>query len=141
MGNALISSAGGELRTGQSTIINRVFPSKRDVLTGYSGISSDIRRTDIIGRVLEIGPIRHVSQLGKSGQTAVASCVLTDSVNSVAASFWGSSAIATTRMRTNDTIKIEFCDFRVRDGRVQIVANDDSRVVANSAFEKRLAKR
>jgi len=139
--NALINSAGGELRTGQSTIINRVSPSKVGVLTDYSNISSDIRRTDIIGRVLEIDPIRHVNRLGKPGQMAVASCVVTDSANAVAASFWGSSAIATTRMRTNDTIKIEFCDLRVRDGRLQIIANDDSRVVASNAFAKRLGKR
>ncbi len=139
--NALIGSAGGELRTGQGAIINRVTPSKMDALTDYSKISSDVRRTDIIGRVVEIDPIRHVNQLGRSGQTAVASCVLTDSANAVPASFWGSSAIATTRMRTNDTIKIEFCDLRMRDGKLQITANDDSRVVSSGAFAKRLAKK
>lgn len=138
----LLFSDGGELRTTQGTAINRLSPSKATALTDYSTISSDIRRTDIIGRVLEIDPIRHVSMLGRTGQTAVASCIVTDSVNAVSASFWGSSAIATTRMRTNDTIKIEFCDLRVREGRLQISANDDSRVVASSAFARRLlAKR
>ena len=140
VGNALLNGENSELRTGQSTIINRAVPSTSNAISDYSKISGDIRRADVIGRVLEIGPIRHVSQLGKSGQTAVASCVLTDSVNNVAASFWGSSAIATTRMRANDIIKIEFCDLRMRDGRLQIIANDDSRVVANSTFAKRLSK-
>jgi len=140
VGNALFDSAVGELRTTQSTIINRLSPTKMAALTDYSTISGDVRRTDIIGRLLEIDPIRHVNRLGKPGQTAVASCVVTDSVNAVPASFWGSSAIATTGLRTNDTIKIEFCDLRMREGRLQITANDDSRVVANGAFAKRLAK-
>ncbi len=140
VGNALFDSAAGKLRTTQSTIINRLSPTKMSVLTDYSTVSVDVRRTDIIGRLLEIDPIRHVNRLGKPGQTAVASCVVTDSVNAVQASFWGSSAIATTGLRTNDTIKIEFCDLRMREGRLQITANDDSRVVSNGAFAKRLAK-
>lgn len=136
--NVVLDYATGELKSGQNTVINRISPSKKDCITDYSLINGESRKVDIIGRIVEISSIRHVTRLGKNGEIAVASCVITDSKNLIDASFWGSSAITTTTMKTNDSVKIEFCDIRNRDGKFQIYANDDSRVTVNNAFAKRL---
>ncbi len=138
--NVLLDPTTGELKSGQNTIINKVSPSKRIPITDYSTIKEELRKVDLVGRILEISPIRHVTRLGKSGQIAVASCIITDSVNLIDASFWGSSALSTTRMKTNDVVKIEFCDVRMRDGKMQVYANDDSRVVVSNTFANRLQK-
>lgn len=136
--NVLLNPTAGELRSGQNTIINKVNPSKLNVITDYSLIKEELRKVDVMGRILEISPIRHVSRLGKTGQIAVASCVISDSINLIDASFWGSSAITTTGLKTNDLVKMEFCDIRTRDGKMQIYVNDDSRVLASNAFANRL---
>jgi len=137
--NAIVDSD-GELKSGQNTIINKVMPTKMNAITDYSTVKEEQRKVDVIGRIVEISPIRHVTRLGKEGQIAVASCIITDSTNMIDASFWGSSALTTANLKTNDFIKLEFCDIRMRDGKLQIYANDDSRVVSSSAFGQRLKK-
>jgi hypothetical protein len=136
--NVVLAAENAEIRPTQSTVINKMSPSRFGVVNDYSRINEEMRRVDVIGRTLEISPIRHVSRLGNGGQIAVASCVMTDSVNVIDASFWGSSAMATTPMRANEVIKIEFCDIRMRDGRFQVYANDDSRVATNNLFARRM---
>ena len=114
--NVVLAAENAEIRPTQSTVINKMSPSRFGVVNDYSRINEEMRRVDVIGRTLEISPIRHVSRLGNGGQIAVASCVMTDSVNVIDASFWGLLAMATTPMRANEVIKIEFCDIRMRDG-------------------------
>jgi len=138
--NAGLDLSTGELKSVQGTVINKVAPSKKAIINDFSAINEELRKVDAIGRMLEISPIRHVNRLGRSGQIAVASCVISDSVNAVYASFWGSSALLTANMKTNDIVKMEFCDIRNRDGKYQIYANDNSRVVASSLFANRLKK-
>ena len=79
----------GELKSGQNTVINKVSPTKAVPITDYSTIKEELRKVDVLGRIVEISPIRHVTRLGKEGQIAVASCVITDSNNIIDASFWG----------------------------------------------------
>jgi hypothetical protein len=136
--NALFDSSKLELRSSPNTIINRASPSVSTVISDYSTVKEEKRKVDIVGRVVEISPIRYVTTLGKSGQVAVASCIITDSTNMMDASFWGSSAIKTTGFKPNDFIKVEFCDIRMRDGKLQVYATDDSRVAIHNSFGKRL---
>ncbi len=139
--NLVFDPSAVELRSGQNTVINKTSPTKIVAIIDYSIIKEELRKVDVIGRIIEISPIRHVNRLGKAGQIAVASCLITDSVNSIDASFWGSSAITTASLKTNDCVKLEFCDVRMRDGKLQIYVNDDSRVVVNRAFGQQLARK
>jgi hypothetical protein len=136
--NVFLDSTTTELKSSQNTIINKISPSQLNAINDYSLVKEELRKVDVIGRILEISPIRHVTRLGKTGQIAVASCVITDSINTIDASFWGSSAITTTSLKTNDLVKMEFCDIRMRDGKMQIYVNDDSRVLASNSFASRL---
>lgn len=136
--NAVLDRATGELKSNANTIINRIAPSKQHCIIDYSSIKEDTRKVDILGRIIEISPIRHVSRLGRPEQIAVSSCTITDTVNVIDASFWGSSALITAQLKTNDVVKMEFCDIRTRDGKMQISVNDDSRVVPGGTFSARL---
>lgn len=137
--NAILDLTTGELRTNQSTIINKVTPTKLVAINDYSTIREELRKVDVVGRIMEISPIRHVSRLG-TGQIAVASCIISDSTNSIDISFWGSSAIKTALLKTNDFVKLEFCDVRIREGKMQVYVNDDSRVLASNIFSPQLKK-
>jgi hypothetical protein len=139
--NVLLDSATGELKSTQNSVINRVSPSKCATITDYSNIKNELRKVDILARIVEISPIKHVTRLGKAGRIAVASCVVTDSVNLIDASFWGSSAITTAKISPNDVVKVEFCDIRMRDGAMQIYVNDDSRVLVSGSLSTKIAKR
>jgi hypothetical protein len=96
-----------------------------------------MRNIDIIGKVVEISPIRHVSALS-GGAIAVSGCVLSDLSSTVGVSLWGSSALATASMHVNGFAKIEFCSARVRNEKMEVYASDLSRVVAGKAFAGRL---
>ena len=135
---ALLDVSNGELVDGKGTMISRIAPTRHETITDYSMLKDGARNVDVIGRVVEIGPVRHVSGLSANGQVAVSDCVLTDMDMPVSASLWGSSAIATTRMKVNDFVKMEFCNARVRNGSMELYANDLSRVVANSSFARKL---
>jgi hypothetical protein len=139
--NAVFDLNSGELKSVQNTVINKLSPSKKNAITDYKNIQTELRKVNLFGRVVEISPIRHVTRLGKTGQIAVASCIITDSENLMDASFWGSSALITANMKTNDFVKLEFCDIRNRDGKFQVYANDDSRVVINNGFAQKLKKK
>lgn len=136
--NAVLDSSTMELKSDTSTVINRISPSKIMPVTDYSEIKKEMRKIDMLARVMEISPIRHVNRLGKSGQIAVASCTFSDSVNIMDASFWGSSALITANLKTNDFIKVEFCDVRLRNDKLQVYVNDDSRVVSSKIFAGKL---
>ncbi len=136
--NITLDHSSMELKSGQATIINRISPSKFTFIADYSTIKGEMRKVDMLGRVMEISAIRHVNRLGKPGQIAVASCTLSDSINTIDASFWGSSALLTANLKTNDFVKIEFCDVRMRNDRLQVYVNDDSRVVSSKIFAGRL---
>lgn len=140
IGNAIIDPLSAEIKSGQNTVINRISPSKRVAITNFSSIKEELKKVDAIGRIMEIGTIRHVNRLGGGGQIAVASCTITDGHTNIDASLWGSSALKTATMKTNDFLKLEFCDFKMRDDKFQIYANDYSRVVTGNAFANRIQK-
>jgi hypothetical protein len=97
-----------------------------------------MKNIDIIGKVVEISPIRHVSALSNGDAIAVAGCVLSDLSNTVGVSLWESSALATASMHVNGFAKIEFCSSRVRNEKIEVYANNLSRVVVGKSFAGRL---
>jgi hypothetical protein len=139
--NALLGLEKGELVDGRGTLISRIAPAQNSAITDYSRLKEGLRNIDVIGKIIEIGPVRYVNMLNRGRQIAVSDCVLTDLDIPVSASLWGSSAIATTRIKVNDFVKMEFCNARMRDGSLELYAGELSRVVANKAFARRLAGR
>jgi|GEM_PF-1214270 hypothetical protein len=136
--NVSIDPNSHELKSIESTSISKTSPSRIEAIVDYSKIDSELRKIDLIGRMIEIGVVKRVNKLGRPGEMAVAECMITDSRSSVPASFWGSSALATEGIRTNETLKIEFCDVRILEGKMHVYARDDSRVIANPLFGNRL---
>ncbi|MDE1856632.1 MAG: hypothetical protein KGH98_00945 [Candidatus Micrarchaeota archaeon] len=129
----------GELGSVQSTLISRVKPSA-GVVTDFMSLKEGARNIDVVGRLMEIGPIRHVGRIDRAGQIAVADCTVTDSKYSLPVSLWGSSALATAGMSVNSTVKIEFCSVRSKNGRMELYANDLSRVFSSPLLDWRLRK-
>lgn len=138
--NAIVDPLRAELKSGPNTLINKISPSRHPFIYDFSSIKEGLRKVDIAGRIIEIGSIRHVNILGATAQIAVASCVVSDGKINLEASLWGSSAIKTANMKTNDFVKMEFCDIKARDGKFQIYANDISRVVTGNYFASKVPR-
>ncbi len=112
----------------KNTAVSRLSPSG-SAITDFSKLHEGDKNVDILGRVIEVSPVRYVTQIGRNGQTPVSDCRLTDSRNSIDVNLWGSSALIVERMHVNDTVKIEFCSVRNLGAKLQISANDLSRVL------------
>jgi ssDNA-binding replication factor A large subunit len=136
--NVFIDPNSNELKSIENTSINRLRPSQTEPVTDYSKIDTELKKIDFIGRIVEIGIVKYTTILDRPGKIPVSECVITDSLNSIPVSFWGSSAISTEKLKTNDAIKIEFCDVKIYEGKPHIYANDNSRIIANPAFAERL---
>ncbi|MGC8669576.1 MAG: hypothetical protein ACP5TL_00265 [Candidatus Micrarchaeia archaeon] len=135
--NAILDSS-MELVSSQNTMINKIMPAPETAIVDYSKLYEGMRNIDIIGKFIEIGPVRYVNRLGGEDKVAVSDSVITDLENSVSASLWGSSALATSKIGVNEFVKIEFCSVVPKNGTVSIYANDLSRVVASKIFEGRI---
>jgi len=138
--NVLFSIASGELRSTGKTVMSRLSPSYSGI-TDYSRLTEGMKNTSVIGRVIEIDPIRYVNRLNSEGQIAVAGCKISDLVNVIPVSLWESSAIVTTRLNLNDFVKLEFCSVRSRNNSLEIYCNNLSRVLVNNKLSARLRKR
>ena len=138
--NALFDIASGELSSTGKTVINRISPSYSGI-TDYSTLRDGMKNISVIGKVMEIDPIRYVSRLNSDGQIAVAGCKITDHANVVTVSLWESSAIATTKLNVNDFVKFEFCGVRSRNDLPEIYCNNLSRVLVNGNLSARLKRR
>ena len=136
--NASLDMATERLVGTRDTIISRRRPAFSGV-TDFSKLRYGEKNIDVLGRVLEIGKVRHVSGLSASGQVAVADCKLADSRSAIVATMWGSSALACERMHAGDFVKIEFCSVSGIDSSLQVHAGDLSRVLVNSALGDRIA--
>ena len=112
-----------------SGTIIKVKPMAMLSVSDYSIIVSSVNGIDIMGVLTEIGPIRHIGGLGGRRPVPVASCVISDGKTNLDTSFWGSSALATTEIKANSRVKIEFCNIRVSEGKITINAMDTSRVL------------
>lgn len=124
-----------------SGAMTRIKPTTMLSISDYSVILSSVQGIDIMGMLTEIGPIRHIGGLGGKRPVPVASCVMSDGKTSAAASFWGSSAVATAEIRANSRVKLEFCNIRISEGRMMINATDSSRVLAHDSTEQTIRQR
>ncbi|MGC8688348.1 MAG: hypothetical protein ACP5RQ_03050 [Candidatus Micrarchaeia archaeon] len=122
----------------KSTLISKIAPTTNKIYV-VSELSTGMRGIDVIGRITEIGAIKYVSGLGNE-QVAVASAKLSLNDKSVDVSLWGSSALATTKMNLNDFVKIEFCNVRNKFDKLEIIANDYSRVFASNLLAQRVRR-
>ncbi|MGC8652197.1 MAG: hypothetical protein ACP5UH_03030 [Candidatus Micrarchaeia archaeon] len=136
--NASYDEASGALIGVQSTVISKIMPAQDSAITDYSRLSAGMKNIDVVGKIVEIGPIRYVSRLSGSGQIAVADCVISDMERSVGMSLWGSSALATSKLNVGNFIKVEFCSAVRKNDTVVIYANEFSRIVSSKVFEGRL---
>ncbi len=136
--NALIDMARGELKSLAGTTIVKMAVSDSSFVH-VSEIVREMKNVDVIGRVASIYPIRYINKENGSS-VAVSRITIADSGGSLDASLWGSSAMVTAAMNANDYVKLEFCNVRERYGRLEIYANDLSRVLVNNGLEHK-AKR
>lgn len=139
--NLSISKDNMAISTNSSSSLNRLEVSKIKVISDFSSINEDTKNVDIVFRVVEIGAIRHIERINRSGQIAVCECAVSDGALVANASFWGSSAIATARMKLNSAIKLEFASVKDVKGTKLITANEYSRVISNDSFSKLISSR
>lgn len=135
--NAVLNVGNGTLKSTSRTVLLRVSPSGSGI-TNFSLLKGGERNIDIIGKVVEIYPIRYVNRLDAEGQIGVANCVISDMSESMNVAMWGSSALATININVNDAVKIEFCSVRIRNDVKEVYATDTSRILVNKNLESRL---
>ncbi len=135
--NALLDMQNCELKEGKGTSVRRLAPTRLESVIDYSVLTEGMKNIDIIGKIVEVSPIRHVSAL--SGTTIpVTDCVMSDQSNTIGVSLWESAALASASMHVNDFMKIEFCNIRTRNEKLEVYAGNLSRVVVGKAFASRL---
>ena len=133
--NAVITQ-NGSLKSINKTVISRVAPSAL-AISDFSTLKGYEKNIDVIGKVIEIYPIKYVNRLDGSGQVGVANCTLSDSSTTIRAAFWGSSAAATADLNVNDIVKIEFCSVHMRGEDKELYVNDSSRVFSSKLLAER----
>lgn len=136
IGGASLDIVNERLVGTKSTTLSRTRRSNLGI-TDFSMLKESDRNIDIVGKVTEIGPLRYVNRLGASGQIAVADCKLTDTVNYIDVTFWGTSALLSKRMHVDDFIKIEFCSIRDVESKLQVNAGELSRVLISKELAAR----
>ncbi len=119
----------------KSTTIVRMRRSRSGV-TDFSTLKDGDRNIDIIGRVAELGQLRSVSRLG-GGSVAAADCRISGREGSAEVTLWGSNALLTRNMHVGDFIKIEFCSVRSTEPKLQVNANELSRVLIHRDLSAR----
>ena len=133
--NSLVDMIRGELKSIAGTTIAKIGTSK-GAIVHVSDINREMKNVDIVGKVVSIYPIRYISR-ENGASVATSRITIADSKGSIDASLWGSSAIATAAMSANDFVKLEFCTVRERYGRLEIYANDLSRILVNREIASR----
>ena len=135
--NAALEEGRGTLKGINKTTIIRVSQSHGGI-SDFALLKGGERDIDIIGKVVEIGPVKYVGRLDGEGQIGVSNCIISDLSETINATLWGSSAYATANIGVGDFIKIEFCNVRENEGSRVIYATDASRVFSNRSLEGRM---
>ncbi|MGC8729876.1 MAG: hypothetical protein ACP5RP_00615 [Candidatus Micrarchaeia archaeon] len=135
----LIFDSSGNARNSPNTYISKIRPGG-SAITNYSEIKSEMRNINIIGKVIEIDPIRYITRIDKQSQVPTCRIKLSDLLHEISVSLWESSALSTVNMHINDYVKIEFCASKVRNDTIEIYANNYSRVLISKALSNRLIK-
>ncbi len=135
--NVLLDLVHNELIATPTTVLTRIFPSDSGI-KNYDELCDGMKNIDIIGNIIEIGPIRYVNKINGNGLIGVSSCVISNTYKTFNVSLWGNAALKTAVMNVNDTIKIEFCSIKNRNNTLEIYANDLSRILINKNLSSRL---
>ena len=135
--NAALDVRSGVLKGVSRTVVLRMSPSQEGI-GDYSLLKGGEKNIDVVGKIVEINPIRYVNRLDGGGQIGVVDCVISDLKDSMNVVLWGSSALATASMNANEFMKIEFCSVRERNGTKEVYATETSRVFTNASLEGRL---
>ncbi len=126
---AVLDMKSESLAVSRRTLLTKLASSAVPAVSDFSALREGQRNIDVVGRVTEIGQIRNVAKLGGDGNVAVSDCILSDGAGTLRVSMWESSAAATSSMRINSTVRIEFCSVRLRNGETELYASDLSRVL------------
>ncbi|MEM0106903.1 MAG: hypothetical protein QXS03_01590 [Candidatus Micrarchaeaceae archaeon] len=136
--NAILDITGNRLISGKNTIITKISQDNFSICN-YKDIKESIKNADIVGKVIEIDPIRYINKFG-GGQTALCNILITDGEKTANVSLWGQTALATASLNLNEIIKIEFCNINVENNFINIRANENSRIFASKILEAKLPK-
>ncbi len=132
--HALLDISMEELRSGKGTAIIKAGATMQATVP-FGKLSEGMRDIDVVGRVVEVGPIRRISRFGREEGIAVADCVLNDAGMSVHAVLWESAALLTASMRIGSFVRIEFCRVSSINGSIGVHATDLSRVLINDSLK------
>ena len=135
--NVLLDIIHNELIAIPTTVLTRIFPSDSGI-KNYDELIEGMKNIDVIGNIIEIGPIRYVNKINSNDLIGISSCVISNTYKTFNVSLWGRAALKTAAMNVNDTIKIEFCSIKKRNNTLEIYANDLSRILINKNLSSRL---
>ncbi len=135
--NVLLDIIHNELIAIPTTVLTRIFPSDSGI-KNYDELIDGMKNIDVIGNIIEIGPIRYVNKINSNDLIGISSCVISNTYKTFNVSLWGRAALKTAAMNGNDTIKIEFCAIKKRNNTLEIYANDLSRILINKNLSSRL---
>jgi ssDNA-binding replication factor A large subunit len=117
-----------ELINTAGTYISRVIPTEIDVKTDFSSLNGNEKNIDILGRILSVSPIRYFKDLdGK--QNGISECTISDGFVEGRVTLWKSSSGYANEMHPGSYIKIEYCSIKKIEDKLDITANDYSRIL------------
>jgi hypothetical protein len=124
-----------EFASTPSTTLRKLAGPQNGAVVDYSSIVSELKNTDLVGLVVELGPVRRATN---GTGTALAECKISDLKSAAHATFWGSSALAIAAIKPNSWIKIEFCNvWRSESNEVVVSAGSSSRIFSHEALGSR----
>ncbi|MGC8479152.1 MAG: OB-fold nucleic acid binding domain-containing protein [Candidatus Micrarchaeia archaeon] len=131
----LLNNGEIELTNTPNTYISRVSPTYQVIKTNFSDLNGDEKNIDILGRILSVGPIRYFRDLdGK--QNGISECSISDGSNEVKVTLWKSSSVYAAEMHPGSYVKIEFANVKKTNDKVEITANDYSRILLGQGLSQ-----
>ncbi|MCL5679789.1 MAG: hypothetical protein M1465_00385 [Candidatus Marsarchaeota archaeon] len=97
-------------------------------INDFSRIKSNMNAVDVVGNVIEVDSIRHVSRANGSSIPAV-KIVLSDGKTTLNVACWGQSALVAASLPLNLKVKLEFCKAIDRSGIIEMRADELSRLL------------
>lgn len=129
-----------ELVNTSGTYVSRVMPSDIEVKTDFSILNDNEKNIDILGRILSVGPIRYFKDLdGK--QNGISECIISDGSVEGRVTLWKSSSNYVNEMHPGSYVKIEFCSIKLSEGKLDITANDYSRILLGQGLTPKTNKK
>ena len=124
---------GYELSSISSTYLSRLSPSETQ-FRRFLDIKAGERDIDLVCKVVAVSPIRYFMDLN-GGQSGVSDCTVTDGLTEARLTMWRSSSQYAATLHPGNYIKAESIDVREREGLIEFVAGDSSRVLVSNKFK------